>query len=128
MQPISTLFNDSNNQIKKLPVIKQNTILGGGHRFGGGLIADPNSKHRKAMSSSVWLYLYLLIYTNRKTSIIRRKLGQIQEDTGYPVRTIQRHLKRLSKQNYITLTRAKQYLHIHIKKWKSFKHPNADEK
>lgn len=82
----------------------------------------------QAMGSAVWIFLYLLTYANRKTGITRRKISQIREDTGYPARTIQRYLKRLSEQDYITITRAKQYLHIQIKKWKAFKHSNLDEK
>lgn len=122
MQPISTLLNHSNKPIQKFIRKRINQSSGWWTPLWRGLIADPHGKHRKAMGSAVWLFLYLLTYANRKTGMVRRKISRIEEDTGYPLRTIQRHLKRLSEQDYITVARIKQYLHIQIKKWKSFKH------
>lgn len=128
MQSISTLFDNSNNQIAKLISKRIKQPSNWWTPLWRGLIADQNGKHRKAMGSAVWIFLYLLTYANRNTGIVRRKLSQIAEDTGYPVRTIQRHLKRLVEQDYITISRIKHYLHINIKKWKSFKHTTPNEK
>lgn len=85
-----------------------------------GLIADPNSKHRKAMGAALWLYLYLLAYSNRKTGIVRRNQRAIVQDTGYPLRTIQFNLNKLRQKGYLTTERQGRYLKIQITKWKSF--------
>jgi DNA-binding transcriptional ArsR family regulator len=90
-----------------------------------GLVTDERSKHRKRMGASVWLFLYLLTYTNRKTGIVRKKQATIAEETGYPIRTIQRHLKRLSQAKYITFLDSGHFPQIRIEKWKLFYHSNS---
>jgi len=90
-----------------------------------GLIADENSKHRKSMGSAIWLYLYLLTYSNRITGIVRRTQESIKKDTGYPLRTIQFHLKKLKQSGYLTSERESRHLKIKIIKWKGFKDPNV---
>jgi hypothetical protein len=92
-----------------------------------GLVADPESKHRKAMGASAWLFLYLLMYANRKTGIVRRSLGVMHSDTGYPIRTIQSHLRKLRLKGYITTKHSGHYLKITIAKWKAFHHPSKAE-
>jgi hypothetical protein len=87
-----------------------------------GLATDAGGKHRKAMGTSLWTYLYLLTYTNRKTGIISRKQETIAKDTGLPLRTIQRHLRRLASQKYITPLGYEKYPQIRIEKWKLFNH------
>lgn len=86
-----------------------------------GLVRDQTSKHRKAMGVAVWLYLYLLIYTERKTGIVRRTIQKIHQETGYPLRTIYRYLRILSTNKYITILESKPNLIIRIEKWKEFK-------
>jgi DNA-binding transcriptional ArsR family regulator len=86
-----------------------------------GLIADTESKHRKAMGSAIWLYLYLLTYSNRITGIVRRTQESIKKDTGYPLRTIQLHLSKLKRTGYLTSEREGRHLKIKILKWKAFK-------
>lgn len=88
-----------------------------------GLIADPNSKHRKTMGTSVWMFLYLLTYANRKTGIVRRSLTMMAKDTGYPVRTIQFNLKNLREKGYLTSSHEGRYLTIQVEKWKAFHYP-----
>ena len=88
-----------------------------------GLVHDENSKHRKAMGASVWLFLYLLTYTNRQTGIVRRTISNIHGETGLPLRTIHRYLKRLTENSYITILESKPNLTILIEKWKEFKNP-----
>lgn len=86
-----------------------------------GLIADSESKHRKLMGSAVWLYLYLLTYSNRQTGIVRRTQESIKKDTGYPLRTIQFHLSKLKQCGYITSEREGRHLKVKVIKWKGFK-------
>lgn len=93
-----------------------------------GLIVDENSKHRKAMGASLWLFLYLLTYTNRKTGIVRKKQATIVQETGYPLRTVQRHLKRLSQGGYITYLDSGHFPPIRIEKWKLFNGSKIDDK
>jgi hypothetical protein len=124
MQQLSYLLKPSSNKIQKFIRDRTKHAPKWWTPVWNGLVADPESKHRKMIGVSVWLYLYLLTYTNRKTGIVRRRLSQIREDTGYPLRTIQRHLKRLVQRQYINLTRSDHYLHVQIKKWKSFNIPH----
>ena len=92
-----------------------------------GLATDTDGKHRKAMGASLWTYLYLLTYTNRKTGIFNRKQETIAQETGLPLRTVQRHLKRLAAQKYIRLETSEKPLRIRIEKWKLFNHSAPDE-
>ena len=92
-----------------------------------GLATDVDGKHRKAMGASLWTYLYLLTYTNRANGVVRRRQETIARETGLPLRTIQRHLKRLAAQKYITLLKPETYSQIRIEKWKLFKHGEANE-
>jgi len=120
MQQLSLLLPPVNKRIQNLIVAKSKRAPRWWTPVWRGLVADPESKHRQAMGSSIWLYLYLLMYANRKTGLARRRLSQIRDDTGYPVRTIQRHLKHLAEQRYISFNRSDHYLHVQIKKWKTF--------
>src|SRR5688500_5299864 len=120
MKPLLTSLDKPSLRIKRFITRRTNGSRHWWTPVWRGLTADPESRHRKRMGSSLWLYLYLLTYTNRKTGFARRKLSQIRDDTGYPTRTIQRHLKQLKEKNYITAARSNQYLHIKIKRWKSF--------
>lgn len=90
-----------------------------------GLVTDENSKHRRAMGASLWLFLYLLTYTNRKTGTVRKKQATIVQETGYPLRTVQRHLKRLSEAGYITYLDTGHFPPLRIEKWKLFNRPNS---
>lgn len=92
-----------------------------------GLSTDSGGKHRKAMGASLWTYLYLLTYTNRKTGIVSRSRQIIAKETGLPLRTVQRHLRRLALQKYITLIGKETYPQIRIEKWKLFKHSSLDK-
>lgn len=121
-----TISNDSDTQIKKFIANRVKRRPEWWTPLWRGLAADPDGKHRRAMGASLWLYLYLLTYTNRKTGIARRRLAQIIEDTGYPLRTVQRSLKRLAERNYIRVVRSSHYLHISVKRWKSFTFTKSD--
>ena len=125
MKSLSTVLNNPEQRIQKLIGQRAKRNPQWWTPVWRGLSADPESKHRSAMGTSLWLYLYLLTYTNRRNGLVRRRMDQIETDTGYPLRTIQRYLKRLVQKNYITFFRSKHYLHITIKRWKSFH--NSDE-
>jgi hypothetical protein len=92
-----------------------------------GLATDADGKHRKAMGASLWTYLYLLTYTNRKSGVVSRRQETIARETGLPLRTIQRHLKRLASEKYITLETPQKPLQIRIEKWKLFNYPKPDD-
>ena len=92
-----------------------------------GLAVDIDGKHRKAMGASLWTYLYLLTFVNRKTGVVSRSQEVIAQEMGLPLRTVQRHLKQLSSKKYITLQKPQSYSQIHIEKWKLFKHSDSDE-
>lgn len=85
-----------------------------------GLVADPESKHRKAMGPAIWLFLYLLIYADRKTGIVHRTQESMHLDSGLSVRSIQSHLRRLKKNSYISTGKKGRYLAITILRWKGF--------
>lgn len=92
-----------------------------------GLATDYEGKHRKAMGISLWTYLYLLTYTNRKTGMVNRRQKTIAREMGLPLRTAQRHIKRLASKNYITLLKSDSYPQIRIEKWKLFNNSKSDE-
>lgn len=86
-----------------------------------GLVADPNAKHRKAMNTGIWLYIYLLFHVNPATGIVKRSFETIAEETGYPLRTIHSDIARLKKRGYIKSVPAKKPLAIQIEKKKTLK-------
>ncbi|MCO6512283.1 MAG: hypothetical protein J5I65_15980 [Aridibacter famidurans] len=86
-----------------------------------GLVSDEKAKHRKRMGSSIWLFLYLLTFANRKTGVVRRSLQSIKVDTGSRLRTINRDLDRLAEKKYVTILEPKPLLKLRIEKWKEFK-------
>jgi hypothetical protein len=94
-----------------------------------GLVADKERKHCLKMGSAIWLFLYLLFYTDRRTGKVRRKIMTISEDTGLPVRTIKHYLARLRRGGYITTKTTGRAQIIEIQKWKLFIKPqNYDGK
>lgn len=91
-----------------------------------GLVADPDSKHRKAIGPAIWTYLYLFMYATRKDGVVRRTQGSMHQDTGYSLRAIQSHLNRLKKKGYISVQRTGRYVTIFILKWKGFQVTGRD--
>jgi len=55
----------------------------------------------KNIGNAIWLYLYFLLYADRKTGILFRKYKTIKKDLGVSKKTIQRWLKRLRKCGYL---------------------------
>ena len=111
----------------KLPGVKKSNT-GWWTPIWKGLATDTDGKHRQAMGLSIWIYLYLLTHTNRQTGIVRKKQETIAKETGVPLRTVQRHLKRLISQKYITILSSEKYQQIRIEKWKLFNHKQFDDK
>ena len=70
------------------------------------------------MGRAVWLYLYLIVYANRKTGILFRQTKTISKDMGIPIRTIQHWLTLLRRHNYILTQTTGRSLVITITKWR----------
>lgn len=83
-----------------------------------GLVVDTSAKHYRTMSKAVWLYLYLLLFANRQTGIVRRKLETIAVHTGIKPRTLQRYLSMLRQAGYVDVENTGHSLTITIQKWK----------
>ena len=86
-----------------------------------GLIAEPSAKHYKVLRSSLWLYLYFLIYANRYSGILFRKTSTIAGEMELNQRTISRWLAILKQNGYIETIQRGHSLEITITKWKSIK-------
>lgn len=86
-----------------------------------GLAVDPTAKHYKAMGSAVWLYLYLLVFANRLTGNLFRRISTIAKDTGMSSRTVSRWMHTLKNGGYIKARQTGRSLQISITKWKSIK-------
>src|SRR5688572_30043350 len=68
-----------------------------------GLVVDDEAKHRSAMGTSIWLFLYLLFAVNRKTGFTRKKQKEIADDLKFSLKTVQKHLIRLKQHGYIEI-------------------------
>lgn len=86
-----------------------------------GLLLEEGARHYRAMGRAVWLYLYLLIYANRATGKLFRRLPTIANDTGIGIRTIRRWVKQLKEHNYIETRQTGRSLEISVTKWKPIK-------
>jgi DNA-binding transcriptional ArsR family regulator len=86
-----------------------------------GLAVEPSAKHFKAMGSAVWLYLYLLVFANRATGNLFRRISTIAGDMGMSSRTVSRWLSRLKDAHYIKIHQTGRSLQISITKWKPIK-------
>lgn len=80
------------------------------------------------MGTSIWLYLYLLFSVNRKNGSTYKKQKDIAKDLGFTVRTIQKHLLRLKRNDYITIEKQSKPQKIQITKWKLFNHKKLDDR
>jgi hypothetical protein len=49
-----------------------------------GLVADPQAKHYHRMKNAVWLYLYLIAFSNLKSGKLIARLSDIAQDMGLP--------------------------------------------
>jgi hypothetical protein len=125
MQRFDQITRKTLHRQKQLPLEKRSN--GWWTPIWKGLATDSGGKHRKAMGASLWTYLYLLSYTNRTNGTVRRKQETIAKDTGLPLRTVQRHLRRLASEKYITPLSRETYPQIRIEKWKLFNHGGSNE-
>lgn len=86
-----------------------------------GLLVDASAKHYKAMGSALWLYLYFLVFANRSTGALFRRIATIAKDMGLSSRTVSRWLNTLKTAKYIEARRTGRSLQISITKWKPIK-------
>jgi len=83
-----------------------------------GLLVEPSGKHYRAMRSSVWLYLYLIVHADRMTGTLYRLLSTIATDMGVSKRTVAHWLSVLRRHQYVSTETTGRSLRITIKKWK----------
>lgn len=83
-----------------------------------GLVRDPTSKHYRLIRRAIWLYLYLLIVANRRNGTLFRRVGTIEAETGFNIRSIHRWLRELRSNGYITSSSSGRSLTITITKWR----------
>jgi hypothetical protein len=86
-----------------------------------GLVVEPSGKHFKGMGSAVWLYLYFLMYANRGTGTLFRRIATIAGDIGMSTRTVSRWLNILKTGGYVDVRQTGRSLQISVTKWKSIK-------
>ncbi len=85
----------------------------------GGLVRDPTGKHRAALGSSVWLFLYFLVAANWRTGSSVRRVATIARETGLSMRTIGRWLKKLRDGRYINTVSNGRSLRIWVRNWRT---------
>lgn len=90
-----------------------------------GLAAEPTGKHYRAMRSSLWLYVYLVIHADRRTGRLFRLLPTIAKDMGISLRTIRQWLATLRHCGYVTTEHTGRALRIKIEKWKPVKRTSS---
>ena len=84
-----------------------------------GLVSDGNAKHYRKMKTAIWLFLYLLAFTDSRSGFLKRKISAISTDMGIPRDTIIRWLNILRKGGYITTEKTGRCLHIQVTRWKN---------
>jgi DNA-binding transcriptional ArsR family regulator len=84
-----------------------------------GLVTD-DGKHRKTIGSSIWVYLYLLLYMNHSSGLVFRTQKEISLETGLGLRSVQKHFARLKKHGYVRAEKQGKTLKIFITNWKTF--------
>lgn len=82
-----------------------------------GLVIDPEAKHCRKMGKAIWLFLYLLLYADKRTGSLTAKIKTISSETGISRNTIIRWLNILREQGYIATQRTGRGLFIQIRQW-----------
>jgi hypothetical protein len=85
--------------------------------FRVGLFNDP--KHRGNLGQAIWLYGYLHLHADRQTGRLVRNCGAIAAEIGAEVKTVQRWMRSLEKNNYVQLRRLPYGYSIQILKFRS---------
>lgn len=97
-----------------------------------GLAVEPAGKHYRAMRTSLWLYIYLVIHADRHTGKLTRLLPTIARDMGVASRTIRQWLAVLKRHGYIVTEPTGRALKLTIAKWKPLRgnvsHGERDKK
>ena len=88
-----------------------------------GLVVDSKAKHYKAMRSALWLFVYFIIHSDRRTGTLYRKYETIARDMGVKPRTVRYWLTTLRKRGYVKIetSSGSSAIYIHIQKWKPLK-------
>jgi len=84
-----------------------------------GLVADPEAKHYRRMKQAVWLYLYLIAFSNLRTGKLISNIADIAQDMGLGEETIRSWLGHLRRRHYVIVERQGDELLFKITKWKS---------
>gem|GEM_PF-2243160 len=84
-----------------------------------GLIADPQAKHYNRMKGSVWLYLYLIAFSNLRSGKLIARLSNIAADMGLPEETLRSWLGHLRKWHYVDVEKQGDALLFKIMKWQN---------
>ena len=109
------------NQQKTIPKDNKGKIIFGKEWWIPLWIGILSAKHYQTMRSSLWLYLYFLLYAKRNSGTLFRKISTIAKDMGLNQRTISRWLKILKQNEYIETKLNGHSLEIKITKWKTTK-------
>lgn len=83
-----------------------------------GLVVDAEAKHYRALGSSVWLFLYLVVHADRKTGVLRRKQTTIARDMSVPERTVRGWFRRILAHGYIETRATGRASTIQVTKWR----------
>ena len=84
-----------------------------------GLVVDAEAKHYRAMGSSLWLFIYLIIHADPKSGNLNRKYQTIAGEMGISPRTVRSWLSRLMRCHYVTAVQTGRSQVIHISRWKN---------
>ena len=88
-----------------------------------GLVADSRAKHYHRMKNAVWLFLYLIAFSNLKSGKLIARVSDIAQDMGLPAETVCSWLGHLRKWHYVAIEKEGDGLLFKIAKWKNI----ADE-
>jgi helix-turn-helix protein len=83
-----------------------------------GLVVEGTAKHYRAMRSSIWLYLYLIVHADRRSGTLFRRIDTIAHDMGVNSATVRRWMSRLARRGYISRKRTGRSLRITVERWK----------
>ncbi len=84
-----------------------------------GLVVDPDGKHYRRMKSAVWLFLYLILHSDRRTEKLKRKYRTVAQEMGISPRTARKWLTTLRDQGYVRAQGNGRCLRIEVKLWKT---------
>ena len=93
-----------------------------------GLVADESGKHLHRMRQSVWLFLYLVAYADRRSGALNHRIATIAKKTGASERSVRRWMNNLKKNGYISIAHTGRGHSIRILRWKTLHSSTRDDK